>query len=430
MQRARLHDDYIDNLVPPVESASRYEVYDDKVSNLAIRIGARRKTFIVVARFGENGKTVRRALGIFPQTSTAEARLKAADWNLLQKDGVDPAVDQAAKQEAEALRRRSTFALVMKDYIAYLPTRERNRASVEEAAFIMTNILNPARNPWLDKPISQVTDEDVSSLVEAIRTRGLLTTAYKTLKLLRTFFKWTMLPSRRRLIGLKVNPISELTPSMMGLRKRRRSRVLDYREIRAYLTAAAAAPHPYRDCLRALIETGQRIGEVSRMRWSLIDLEMKTWLIEGGTSKAEDDHTVPLSDSIIAMLLRLRSEHDYDQGDFVFSSSRGKHPLSNFSKLKEAFLETFNAEIPPSPEGKPPRRWTWHDVRRTVRTNLEPIVSRKEVAEAAIGHSKSGMDRIYNHYTYRREIRKAFNAWAEILQKIETGTLTIEEWEH
>ncbi|ASJ60577.1 hypothetical protein SMB554_16095 [Sinorhizobium meliloti] len=427
MQRQELHDHYIKNL-PSAET--RYEIYDEEIRNLAIRIGARRKTFVLVTRFGANGKTVRRAIGTFPDTTTANARLRAKDWNVLQKEGVDPAVEENAKREAEALRLRSTFRLVMEDYIAYLPLRERNRSSDEDAAFIRANILNPARNFWLDNPISEITDDNVASLVESLKARGVLTTAYKTLKMLRTFFNWAMLPSRRKLIGLQHNPIRDLTPRLMGLRKRSRTRVFDYREIRAFLAAATATPPPYRHCFRALIETGQRIGEVSRMRWSYIDLEMKTWLIPGNTSKAEDDHTVPLSDAMIAMLVRLRAEQPYDQGDFVFSSSRGKYPLTNFSKKKDAFLEDFNASLPPGPRGEPPRRWTWHDVRRTVRTQLEPIVSRREVAEAAIGHSKAGMDRIYNHYSYRREVRKAFNAWSDLLKKIETGTLTIEDWEH
>ncbi len=46
---------------------------------------------------------------------------------------------------------------------------------------------------------------------------------------------------------------------------------------------------------------------------------------------------------MISMLVRLRTEQPYDQGDFVFSSSRGKYPLTNFSKKKNAFLEEFNA---------------------------------------------------------------------------------------
>ncbi|TCM74965.1 hypothetical protein [Rhizobium sp. BK068] len=43
MQRERLHDDYIEGLAP---AETRYEVYDDKVKNLAIRIGARQECFV------------------------------------------------------------------------------------------------------------------------------------------------------------------------------------------------------------------------------------------------------------------------------------------------------------------------------------------------------------------------------------------------
>ncbi len=63
----------------------------------------------------------------------------------------------------------------------------------------------------------------------------------------------------------------------MGLRKRSRTRVLDYREIRAFL----AAPQSPRRPIALLPRTDrdrQRIGEVSRMRWSYIDLEMRPGL--------------------------------------------------------------------------------------------------------------------------------------------------------
>ncbi|MDW9783687.1 tyrosine-type recombinase/integrase [Sinorhizobium meliloti] len=430
MQRTKLNDDFIEDLQPASSTKLRYLIYDEKVSNLAIRVGPREKTFYYISRFDSKGSTVRRAIGAFPQTSTAEARLVAAEWNGLTKEGVDPAARKREEAIKEAIRLRSTFALVMEDYIAFLPTRERNRATLDEIAMIRANLLHQQRNDWLDRPISEVTDEDVATLVEAIVNRGARSTALKALKTLRTFFNWAMLPQRRKLIGLRYNPIRDLTPRLMGLKRSLRTRVLEYREIRAYLAAAAATPPPYSDCFRALIETGQRIGEVSTMRWSRLDLEMKTWLIPGGTSKVEDDHVVPLSEAMVEMLLRLRQEQSPDHGDFVFSSSNGQFPLTNFSKKKNAFLKEFNASLPPSADSKPPRLWRWHDVRRTVRTHLEPIVGRREVAEAAIGHSKGGMDRVYNHYSYKREVRKAFNVWSDLLRKVETGTLSIQEWEH
>lgn len=430
MQRTKLHDDFIEELEPALTTDHRYEIYDAKVSNLAVRIGPRNKTFYFISRFSPDGQTVRRAIGAFPQTSTEEARRVAKEWNGLKDDGIDPATKKAEETIQEAIRLRSTFALVVEDYIAFLPTRERNRATLEDIAVIRTNLLDPDRNPWLNKPISEVTDEDVATLVEAIVNRGLRPTAFKVLKMARTFFSWAMQPQRRKLIGLRFNPITDLTPRAMNLRRKLRTRVLDYLEIRAFLAAMAAMPKPFRDCLFALIHTGQRIGAVSRMRWSHLDLLMKTWLIAAGTSKAEEDHVVPLSDAMVEMLLRLRSEQSPNHGDFVFSSSNGQFPIRNFSKLKTVFLRDFNGRLPARADGEPPRGWRWHDVRRTVRTHLEPIVGRREVAEAAIGHSKGGMDRVYNHYSYKREIRKAFNAWSEILCKIEAGTLSIEEWEH
>jgi integrase len=430
MPRTKLNDDLIEDLAPATTTDDRYEIYDEKVSNLAVRIGPRNKTFYFISRFSPDGQTVRRAIGAFPQTSTEEARRVAREWNGLKDDGVDPATKKAEEAVQEAIRVRSTFALVMEDYIAFLPTRERNRATLGDIAVLRNYLLDPESNPWVDKPISEVTDEDVATLVEAIVTKGLRPTAFKVLKMARTFFGWAMQPQRRRTIGLRYNPITDLTPRVMNLRRKLRTRVLDYVEIRAFIATMAATPRPFRDSLFVLLHTGQRIGAVLKMRWSHLDLEMKTWLIAAGTSKAEEDHVVPLSDVVVEMLLRLRSELSNDHGDFVFSTSNGRFPLSNSSKMRAAFLKDFNERLPAKSDGAPPRAWRWHDVRRTVRTHLEPIVGRREVAEAAIGHSKGGMDRVYNHYSYKREIRKAFNAWSEILRKIEAGTLSIEEWEH
>lgn len=430
MQRTKLHDDFIEELAPATSTDDRYEVYDEKVKNLAMRVGPKNKTFYFISRLVADGQTVRRAIGTFPQTTTEEARRVAREWNGLKDEGVDPATKKAEEANQEAIRLRSTFALVMEDYIAYLPTRERNRATLRDVSVLRRHLLDRERNPWLDKPISEVTDEDVATLVEAIAARGKRPTAFQVLKMVRTFFSWAVQPQRRRMIGLRYNPVTDLTPRVMKLRRALRTRVLDYAEIHTFLATMAVTPRPLRDCLFALVHTGQRIGAVLKTRWSALDLVMKTWTIAAGTSKAEEDHVVPLSEAMVEMFLRLRSELPPDHGDFVFSSSNGRFPISNSGKLKEAFLKDFNARLPAQASGDEPRAWRWHDIRRTVRTHLEPIVGRREVAEAAIGHSKGGMDRVYNHYTYRREIRKAFNVWSEILRKIETGSLSIEEWEH
>jgi integrase len=166
------------------------------------------------------------------------------------------------------------------------------------------------------------------------------------------------------------------------------------------------------------------------MRWSNVDLDRRLWTILGRTSKPEDDHHVPLSDAMIHLLLKVKAEQEEGWGDFVFSASHGQRPIRNISRHKTAFQKVFIKIFRELAPGRELRDWRWHDVRRTVRTHLEPIVSRSEVAEAAIGHGKMGIERVYNLYKYRREIRAAFNIWSSTLQKMEQGTLTFEDWEH
>ncbi|OCP35765.1 hypothetical protein BC360_27145 [Ensifer sp. LC163] len=83
-----------------------------------IRIGSRSKTFTLLARFGASPNPSRRPIGKFPTVSTAEARAIADHWNEQVRLGVDPAIEEARRRDEEVLRRRSTFASVMEDYIA------------------------------------------------------------------------------------------------------------------------------------------------------------------------------------------------------------------------------------------------------------------------------------------------------------------------
>lgn len=454
MDRRHLTDELIAGLAFAPDSDSRYEVNDASVENLIIRVGSKKKSFMLVARFGASGSTSRRRLGRFPAMTTEAARVAAHKWNEQVHKGVDPAIEVAAARKLEVLRLRSTFASVMEDYLAHIPNRKRNLRAKDDIALIRRYVLDPARNEWLHKPISQVTSLDVMNLVLAIERRGARTQAFHCFGKLKTFFVWATVPTRAKEIGLDRNPIEDLKAKQLELSIDPRNRVFEYEETRAYLLAAAATPYPYGPCLRSLIETGQRIGVVSGMRWSQINFDRKLWIIPGSrnptaapgrTSKDDGSLQVPLSDRMIELLRSIRDAQPEGHGDFVFSTTNGQRPIDSFGKLrlpksggpavnesdkaKGRFerlmlevLETLGiADIEP---------WVWHDVRRTVRTHLEPITKRTEVAEAAIGHGQRGIVRVYNLFKYRAEIRRGFNAWSELLRKVEQGTCTIADWEH
>ncbi|WP_457579239.1 Arm DNA-binding domain-containing protein [Ensifer adhaerens] len=147
MQRRHLNDTIVAKLPFAASAEERYEINDASIENLVLRIGSRSKTFTLLTRFGGSPNPSRRPIGRFPLVSTAHARAMADHWNEQVRLGVDPAIEEAKRREKEILRRRSTFASVMEDYIAYLPTRERNRSSDATEASIRREFLNPERAP-------------------------------------------------------------------------------------------------------------------------------------------------------------------------------------------------------------------------------------------------------------------------------------------
>ena len=70
--------------------------------------------------------------------------------------------------------------------------------------------------------------------------------------------------------------------------------------------------------------------------------------------------------------------------------------------------------------------WTPHDLRRTVRTvrtvrtGLSRLQCPNEVAEAVLGHTRGGVEGIYNLYMYDAECRKWLQLWAYHLGNLQS----------
>jgi len=62
------------------------------------------------------------------------------------------------------------------------------------------------------------------------------------------------------------------------------------------------------------------------------------------------------------------------------------------------------------------KHWTPHDLRRSVRTGLSRLGCRSEVAEAVLGHSRSGIEGTYDLYSYDDECKKWLQIWADHLE--------------
>ena len=71
-----------------------------------------------------------------------------------------------------------------------------------------------------------------------------------------------------------------------------------------------------------------------------------------------------------------------------------------------------------------PEHWTFHDLRRTVATNMQKLGVKLEVTEAVLNHvsgSRAGIVGVYQRHEYAAEKRQALDAWARRLDAIVSG---------
>lgn len=178
-----------------------------------------------------------------------------------------------------------------------------------------------------------------------------------------------------------------------------RSRVLSDTELAAIWNATATLKYPGRQFAQILILTGQRRDDVRLMHWSEIDLDMGNWTISAERYKGRRAHLVPIPKGVGAILEEMPFR---DRGGFVFSPQGGEAPYANLQKPKRALDKKSEVEA-----------WTWHDLRRTLRTGLSRLGIRPDISERVIGHSVGGrLGETYDLYEYRAENLAALEAWA------------------
>ena len=153
--------------------------------------------------------------------------------------------------------------------------------------------------------------------------------------------------------------------------------------------------------------------------------------------KNGDSHEVPLSQLALEILGSLPR---FQGGTFVFSSTGGQRPVSGFStyrlRLDRAMLRAHRRALGMPEEDAALRRalsltdgeaiprdhcvepFTFHDLRRTMRTRLSALPIPDEVRELMIAHRQSSLHQTYDLHRYRDEKRRGFELWADQLVRI------------
>jgi integrase len=310
-----------------------------------------------------------------------------------------------------------SFGAVVEQYIeTRLPftakgDKKRTAAAEEQA------LRRELPRALLDRPASTIGHDDIAKLLmglaerSARRPNGRLKDggphAVRKLRAsLNALFGWSAF---RNIGGITANPLVTIPAKELlhGLPyNHRRGRVLDSAELRTCWQAAELTSYPFGPLVRALILTGQRLNEIASAKWTEIS-DGTTLLIPAERMKNRQAHAVPLTPRMRVLLDELPRFQD---GDFIFSTTGGKRPISGFSKMKARFDRTV-ATI------RQIESWQLHDLRRTVRTGLSEAGILPFHAELVIGHQQAGVHGVYDLFRYHTEKLDALTRWEALLIK-------------
>ena len=424
--RVNLTDRRIKALLPDPAGKRRPELRDAVVPGLIVRVAARRKTFMLHARFPGSKHPTRRAIGEYGTVSIDDARSTARLWLEMIRKGIDPAVevrrraDEARRaREQQRIQQEGQFARVAEDYLRRKVAGQRRARAIER---IVRNELIPA---WGDKPITEITRRDVTRLIEQINDRPAPLYAHAAFGCARALFNWAI---ARGVYGLEnvPSPCDRVkVADFMSRRKEPRQRTLDDRELVALWKASGRMGYPWRPLFRLLLLTGTRKTEAAGARWCEFDFERKVWTIPPERFKSNAPHLVSLTgDVLISILAELpRFKH----GDHLFSFTFGERPAlvlhsakARLDALMLRYLKALARLRGEEPAAVALTSWRTHDLRRTVRTRLAGLEVDDAVAEMILGHAHRGLQRIYDQHSRIEPRRRALELWAAELRRIVT----------
>ncbi|MCW8196732.1 tyrosine-type recombinase/integrase [Proteobacteria bacterium 005FR1] len=384
------------------------------------------KTFFYRYRSPHTDKLVQTPIGYFPTTSLAEARVRLQELKSIRREGRCPATElkeernrKKAPQAGSAQRFTVTdlVELYLQEYIEdrkvngkVMPGARKRKGQDETRRTLYGDAVRVLGKT----PAAEVSRQNVVDLVMEIVGRGSNVQAGNVLRELTSAYEFAI--GRGKFEGSFANPgvlaKSSLKKMRVRLTSQRGKRILSDQELiklLAWLPGSVFTP-TQKNILRMTLWTACRTGELCDLAWKDVDLEKGTLHIPG---KNGTERYVQLPNQAVDFLRQLK----LTTGVYPFASQKTGKPIQQKSLTEQAWHLRESGRMVDI------AHWTPHDLRRTVRTGLARLRCPNEVAEAILGHSRSGIEGTYDLHTYEAEAKEWLQKWADNIDDLMTSAL-------
>jgi len=399
-----LTDRYLRSLQP--DPKDRIEVSDIRCAGLRFRLTPNGHASWVYEKRIKGGKKRKFTFGTWPKpVSLSAARTMAFEIQAEAARGYDRVEGARLETEAKKLEAatnvtcREVLDAYVKIHLSTIKTgKERERQLVG------------ALGELLDVPFKKLSRSDLQAAVDRKAESGARPYANRIRAALLAFANWAFVR------GYTDEPIGAGVAK--ATKEKVRERVPTIAEVRDIWAASYHLGDVWGPFFRLLVLTGQRRGEIARLRWQEVNLEDKLIIKPGSETKNGKPHKTHLSHAAVEELEQMRDASG--AGDFVFSFD-GKRPVANPSHAKARLDKLLGEDFEP---------WRIHDVRTALATALSEAGETESVVDRILNHVASGsapsaVARVYNQAEMLPQRARALERWADIVTGKETGVVKL-----
>ncbi len=348
-----------------------------------------------------NGKETRISFGAYPSVTLQQARRKRDEARELLAQGIDPAAERRADNQARRVH-GITFETLAGEWYDYNAPRWADSTRGKARLYLDNDILPVIGN----RPAREITRPDLVELVRRVEKRGAMNAAGKIRQWLHQVFRFGLAKG-----VIEINPATDLDVVAAPRGATRHHPHVSFAELPALLEQLEATNmHTLTRCaIRLLILTAVRPGELRQAPWSEFDLKAATWTIPKERMKARRPHVVPLPRQAVAILREIQAI----TGGYplVFpGQNNSERPMSENTINKALRQMGYKG------------RQTGHGFRHLLSTELNGRGYNRDWIERQLAHGDNDEIRdIYNHATYLEQRREMMQAWADSIDALCSG---------
>ena len=353
-------------------------------------------------RYWVAGKERSLSLGVYPEVSLKEARVRRDAERRRLADGLDPSAERRVRKLKARLAAENSFEAVAREWYA----KQRHTWVPHHAADVLRRLESNIFPDLGPRPISQIEAPEVLAATRKIEARGAYDLAHRVLQVCGQVFRYGIATGRcTRDIAADLR--GALTPHVKKNQAAVRPEELP-ELLRAIATYDKTGDRQTMLALQLMILTFVRTSELIGALWSEFDMDAKIWIIPASRMKAKAEHVVPLSREAVAILEELSEICGGSR--FVFPGRNRDRPISNNTMLFALYRLGYKGKM------------TGHGFRAVASTILNEQGWRADVIERQLAHCERNEVRgAYNRAEYLPERVKMMQAWAAYVVAVAKG---------